>query len=151
MRGVPARPLGPVAPYIASVAAAAIPFMASPGTAATIPSIGADTRLYADVAQYDVSPFSFLGYTSYHSASYSADKLARYTWDRSFPELVPDALVIPTDSDIFQSQTYEPFIASEGWREIPAPAGPFMVESEEAPPVHFDAYDIATIALYEQE
>jgi hypothetical protein len=150
MRGVSAQSLGPIAPYVASVAvAAAIPFTAFPVTAATIPVIENNTRLFADVAQYDLARLTSSHFAQVASLQVATSELARYTWDRTFPELVPDALVISNDSEIYEA--YKPFIASEGWREIPAPTGPFMVEYEEIPPAYFDAHDLSTIELYEQE
>jgi hypothetical protein len=150
MRGVSAQSLGPIAPYVATVAiAAAIPFTAHAATAATIPATEANTRLFADVAQYDLAGLTSSHFAQVGSLQGATSGLARYTWDRAFPELVPDALVISNDSEIYQG--YEPFIASEGWREIPAPTGPFMVEFDEMPPAYFDAHDLSTIELYEQE
>jgi hypothetical protein len=43
-------------------------------------------------------------------------------------------------------ETYEPFVASEGWREIQAPKGPFLVEEEPRTPAFLDEYDQAAIS-----
>lgn len=148
MRGVSARTLGPI-PYAASVeATAALPFVIYPSTAATTLESGISTGLYAEVGKYDLTFFRSSPVRTSSSSDF-VENLALYTMDRSFPELIPDMLVniLPEDS----YQPYEPFIASEAWREVPAPSGPFVVEYEDAPAAHFDAYDLSTIALYEQE
>jgi hypothetical protein len=140
MKGISAQSLGPVTPYIASLAAIALPF-AAPPTASTIP-VPYATSLFADAAQL------YLVRTGLPAAAPSTtDELALYIWDRTFPELVPDTFVIPVHDDIYQS--YEPFIASEGWREIQASTGPFVVEEDEVPRAYFDQYDLSAIALYE--
>jgi hypothetical protein len=77
------------------------------------------------------------------------DNLANYIWDLTQPQLTPDTLVSVARREAYE--TYEPFIASEGWREIPAPKGPFLVEEEPPQRAFFDDYDLSAIALYEQE
>ncbi|HUZ34818.1 MAG TPA: hypothetical protein VMV17_00655 [Streptosporangiaceae bacterium] len=76
-------------------------------------------------------------------------ELTKYTWDLTRPERAPDTFVDIAHHEVYE--TYEPFIASEGWREIPAPKGPFLVEEEPPQRAFFDDYDLSAIALYEQE
>src|ERR1700722_7130242 len=102
MRGVSTQTLGPI-PYAVSVAAVAtaVPFATYPGTAATILAAGISAGHYADIGTYDLtfscsSPARILP----SSSSGFVENIARYTLDRSFPELIPDALVkvLPGDS-----------------------------------------------------
>jgi hypothetical protein len=79
----------------------------------------------------------------------SKDDLTNYTWNLAQPQLSPDAFVSVARREVYE--TYEPFIASEGWHEIPAPKGPFLVEEEPTQRAFFDDYDLSAIALYEQE
>jgi hypothetical protein len=51
----------------------------------------------------------------------------------------------PTHGVPLSRNPYEPFIASEGWQELPSPAGPFTVEEYEQPRAFLDVYDLAAI------
>lgn len=133
MKGVvSAHSLGAVAPYIAS-AALMIPLPVSTVNTTAFP--GAEARIYIDVAQLN--------------RTLATDDLANYNWDLAQPQLSPDTLVGSGRRERYE--TYEPFIASEGWREVPAPKGPFLVEEEPPHRAFFDDYDLSAIALYEQE
>jgi hypothetical protein len=73
--------------------------------------------------------------------------LATYSWDLNRPELAPDfvhGLLVEDDTE-----TYEPFIAAEAWREIAAPMGPVRIEFEGRPVSFFDEHDLAGIDIYE--
>jgi hypothetical protein len=133
MKGVvSAHSLGAVAPYIIS-AGLLIPITGSTANTTTLPEAGAG--IYMNIAQLNRPPAS--------------ESLTSYVWDLTRPQLSPDALVGTARQE--WSETYEPFIASEGWREQSAPKGPFLVEEEPPQRAFFDDYDLSAIALYEQE
>lgn len=71
----------------------------------------------------------------------------KYDLDLSRPDLAPLAIVTLSPEDV--ADTYESFVAAEGWREEFVLEGPFMVESEKAPTAFFDSRDLSVIGLYE--
>src|SRR5437667_321191 len=132
MKGViSAQSIGAVAPYLVS-ATLMIPLMTP--TANTTMATGAEACVFMDVVQLN--------------RALGADDLTNYSWDLTHPELAPDTFVRVARREAYE--TYEPFIASEGWREMPTPRGPFVVD-EEPPRAFFDDYDLSAIALYESE
>lgn len=133
---ISAQSLGPLAPYVVS-AAIAIPM----GATAIPPSATA-------AASAETPPEALvivdMGYQ--HEARVETNDFRAYSWDLSRPELTPYSFVHIANEDAFE--TYEPFIASEGWRDVSAVELPFQIEEEARPSAFFDEYDLSTIALY---
>jgi hypothetical protein len=121
--------LGSVAPYVAAG------FLMLPPAAytarSTYPS-APEACIFVDVSQRYQVPLE-------------AD-LTNYSWDLARPELSPWSLVGVVQE--YSYEAYEPFIASEGWREISALEGPVMVREEPRSIAFIDEYDQSAIGLY---
>lgn len=121
--------MGTVAPYIAAG------FLMLPPMAYTARSTDisvAEACVFVDISQRYQSPL--------------AADLTNYSWDIRRPELAPRSLVGVVQE--YGYETYEPFVASEGWREISALKGPILVREEPRPVAFLDEYDQAAIGLY---
>ena len=129
---VSSQSLGAVAPYVVSAVLLLPPL---PATVRATSGTVAEACIFVDVGS-QVKPES-------------GRAPAIYTWDLERPELAPSSFVKLTDVVTFE--TYEPFTASEGWREIHAPKGPFVVEEDPRPAAFFDEYDLSMIGLYGQQ
>jgi hypothetical protein len=129
---VSSQSLGAVAPYVVSAV-----LLLPPASATVRASAGAVTeaRVFVDVGQ-QIRPQSSVAPSI-------------YTWDLDRPELAPSSLVKLTDVVVFEE--YEPFTASEGWREVRDAKGPFVVEEDPKPAAFFDEYDLSAIALHGQQ
>lgn len=131
---ITAQSLGRLAPYVVTAAIA-------------IPPMGVTARGSAEVRP-EALIFIDTGYHAQAPQSEAGD-LRAYSWDVNRPELTPYSFVHIAYEDAFE--TYEPFIASEGWRDVSVLEGPFQVEEEARPSAFFDEYDLSTIALYRRQ
>jgi hypothetical protein len=129
---VSAQSLGLLAPYVVSAAIAIHPMGA---TARTSPESPPDAFIFID--------------TAYQQQPAEASDFRAYSWDLRRPELTPYSFVHIEHEDAFG--TYEPFIASEGWRDVSVLEGPFQIEEEGRPAAFFDEYDLSAIALYREQ
>jgi hypothetical protein len=127
---ISAQSLGSLAPYVVSAAIVLPPTGATARASAETPP---EALIFVDVA-YRQGPQS------------DNSSLKAYSWDLRRPELTPYSFVHIAHEVAFE--TYEPFIASEGWRDVSVLEGPFQVEEEARPTAFFDEYDLSTIALY---
>jgi hypothetical protein len=132
---ISAQSLGALAPYVVSAA------IAIPANAAAIPA-------NATVVSAETMPGALVSVELGHQQRTQAETsdFRVYRWDLSRPELAPYSFVHIADEESFE--TYEPFIASEGWRDVSVLEGPFQIEEESRPSAFFDEYDLSTIALY---
>ena|ERR1022692_2024757 len=133
---ISAQSLGALAPYVVS-AAIAVPMgvtaIPASATAAASTHIPPEALVIVDT-----------GYQ--YVAQIESGNLGAYSWDVRRPELTPYSFVHIANEDAFE--TYEPFIASEGWRDVSIVEGSFQIEEEPRPGAFFDEYDLSTIALY---
>jgi hypothetical protein len=136
---ISAQSLGSLAPYMVS-AAIAIPMGATAIPASATAALGSETPPEALVIVE-------MGY--HPAAQVETTDFRAYSWDVKRPELTPYSFVHIATEDAFG--TYEPFIASEGWRDVSALEGPFRFEEEARPRAFFDEYDLSTIALYRRQ
>ena len=133
MKGSVQSPLSTIGPYIVGAA------LLLPPTASTIPTVNllndgaAKAYVFVDVQQKPTT---------------SRDVFSTYSWDLAQPELAPLTLVHVQLEDLLE--TYEPFVASEGWRAEAVLEGPFVVEDEDRPSAFLDEYDLSAINLYEE-
>lgn len=132
---ISAQSLGALTPYMVSAA------IAIPASAVGIPS-------NVTVVSTENTPktFASLELGRNRATPGEANDFRVYRWDLSRPELAPYSFVHVASEGYFE--TYEPFIASEGWRDVSALEGPFQIEEESRPSAFFDEYDLSTIALY---
>lgn len=130
---ISAQSLGMLAPYVVSAAIAIPPIGATARTSSESPP---DALIFVDVA-----------YQQQLTAKVS--DFRAYSWDISRPELTPYSFVHIEHEDSYG--TYEPFIASEGLREVSVLEGPFQIEEEGRPSAFLDEYDLSAIALYREE
>jgi hypothetical protein len=130
---ISAQSLGRLAPYVVSAAIAIPPIGVTVGAGAETPD---QTFIFAETPYYE-------------DAQVEARNLMAYSWDLARPELAPYSFVHIAHEDVFE--THEPFIATEGWRDVSVLEGPFQVDEEARPRAFFDEYDLSAIALYRQQ
>lgn len=89
----------------------------------------------------------FVDASGLRSSTTQISDLATYSWDLRRPELALNFVhgLLVEDG----TETYEPFIAAEAWREIAAPTGPVKIEFENRPISFFDEHDLAGIDIHE--
>lgn len=128
------QPFGLLAPYIIT---AAVVFPHTGVTARVSGENTAEALVFVDIVHHQ---------TALSTVKSNPSDLKAYSWDLSRPELTPYSFVHIAHEDAFE--TYEPFIASEGWREVSVLEGSFQIEEEARPSAFFDEYDLSAIALY---
>jgi hypothetical protein len=129
---ISSQSLGAVAPYVVSAVLLLPPVTA---TARAADEAHAEARIFVDISE-QIKP-------------QSRTTSSIYTWELDRPELAPSLLVKMSDDATFEE--YEPFIASDGWRDVRDARGPFVVEEDQKPVAFFDEYDLSAIALYGQQ
>lgn len=131
------QPFGLLAPYIIT---AAVVFPHSGATARVGEDNPAKTFMFVDIAHSQIAS---------STSQSDASDLKAYSWDLTRPELTPYSFVHIAHEDAFE--TYAPFIATEGWREVSVLEGSFEIEEEARPSAFFDEYDLSAIALYRRQ